>query len=168
MDNCKRKRRGESLELLNLTQEELLKAKNVVMRIVQWQGYPDEMVLLSKELTELPKSSILYRLTPVADESGVLRVDGRIGAAPFASFDSRYPVILPRNHPVTKLVVDDFHRAFRHGNSETVVNEIRQFYNISRMRTVVKQIAAACQWCKVKKAKPKLPNVYPAVHLHRN
>ncbi|XP_065087377.1 uncharacterized protein LOC135709106 [Ochlerotatus camptorhynchus] len=131
------------------------------MRMVQWNEYPEEMILFSRGHTELPKTSSLYQLTPMLDENGVLRVEGRIGAAPHASFDARFPVILPRKHPVTKLVVDDFHRAFRHGNSETVVNEVRQYYNISRLRTVVKQVSATCQWCKVKKTYPTVPRMAP-------
>ncbi|XP_065079347.1 uncharacterized protein LOC135702242 [Ochlerotatus camptorhynchus] len=161
VDNCQRRQRREKPELLYLSQNELRKAKDTIMRMVQWNEYPEEMILFSRGHTELPKTSSLYQLTPMLDENGVLRVEGRIGAAPHASFDARFPVILPRKHPVTKLVVDDFHRAFRHGNSETVVNEVRQYYNISRLRTVVKQVSATCQWCKVKKTYPTVPRMAP-------
>ncbi|XP_058827425.1 uncharacterized protein LOC131687361 [Topomyia yanbarensis] len=139
VDNCRRKCRGETPELLHLSQAELKKAKNTLVWIAQ----------------------CLYQLAPTVDECGVLRVGGRIGAAPHTSFDARFPVILPRKHPVTTLVVDDFHRTFRHGNSETVVNEIRQFYSIFLLRRVVKQVATVCQWCKVKKATPKVPRIAP-------
>ncbi|XP_062538071.1 uncharacterized protein LOC134206385 [Armigeres subalbatus] len=161
VDNCRRRLQGETLQLQNLGQEELKKAKNTLMRIVQWEEFPDEMALFSTGKTEIPKTSSLYQLTPMVDEWGVLRINGRIGAAPFTSFDSKYPVILPRKHLVTLLIVDDFHRSYRHGNSETVVNEVRQFYNIPRLRTVVKQIAARCQWCKITKAVPKIPQMAP-------
>ncbi|XP_062699013.1 uncharacterized protein LOC134284280 [Aedes albopictus] len=161
LDNCRRKCRNEKLELQYLSQDELQKAKNTLMRIVQWQEYPEEMALFLKGSVELPRTSSLYQLTPAVDEYGVLRVDGRIGAAPHVAFDARFPVILPRRHPVTKLVVEDFHRTFQHGNSETVVNEIRQFFHIFRLRTVVKQVTAACQWCKVMKATPKVPRMAP-------
>ncbi|XP_062708649.1 uncharacterized protein LOC134288292 [Aedes albopictus] len=161
VDNCRRKWRGEQLQLLFLSQDELKKAKNSLMRIVQCQEFPDEMALFSKGPNELPRTSRLYQLTPTVDEWGVLRVDGRIGAAPHAAFDARFSVILPRTHPVTKLVVDEFHRTFRHGNAETVVNEIRQFYYIFQLRTVVKQVAADCQLCKVLKTTPKIPRMAP-------
>ncbi|XP_062717081.1 uncharacterized protein LOC134292190 [Aedes albopictus] len=161
VDNCRRRRRGEQLQLLYLSQDEMKKAKNSLMRIVQYQEYPDEMALFSKGPIELPRTSRLYQLTPTVDEWGVLRVDGRIGAAPHAAFDARFPIILPRTHPVTKLVVDDFHRTFRHGNAETVVNEIRQFYYIFKLRTVVKQVAAECQFCKILKTTPKIPRMAP-------
>ncbi|XP_062549816.1 uncharacterized protein LOC134214463 [Armigeres subalbatus] len=129
--------------------------------MVQQQVYPDEMALLSTGRQGLPKRSNLYQLTPAVDECGVLRLDGRIGAAPYVSFDAKFPVILPRKHPVTKLIVEEFHQMYNHGNSETVVNEVRQSYHIVRLRTVVKQIAASCQWCKVKKASPKIPRMAP-------
>ncbi|XP_055619052.1 uncharacterized protein LOC129764216 [Toxorhynchites rutilus septentrionalis] len=147
--------------MLYLTQDELKKAKNTLMKMVQWQAYPEEMVTLSRGQAELAKSSNLYQNSPTVDEYGVLRIDGRIGAASHIRFDTRYPVILPRKHFVTELIVDHFHRAFGHAYFETVVNEIRQFYHISRLRTVVKQIAAACQWCKLMKAKPTVPRMAP-------
>ncbi|XP_055623401.1 uncharacterized protein LOC129766828 [Toxorhynchites rutilus septentrionalis] len=117
--------------------------------MVQWEEYPDEMDLLSRSQMELHRTSALYQLTPVIDEYKVIRVGGRTGAAPHTTFDAKFPIILPKKHPVTKMVVDEFHRIFRHGNSETVVNEIRQFYHIAQLRTIVKQVAAACQWCKM-------------------
>ncbi|XP_062541788.1 uncharacterized protein LOC134209768 [Armigeres subalbatus] len=161
INNCRRVRRGERFESLPLSQEELRRAKNTVIRMVQQQVYPDEMALLSTGRQGLPKRSNLYQLTPAVDECGVLRLDGRIGAAPYVSFDAKFPVILPRKHPVTKLIVEEFHQMYNHGNSETVVNEVRQIYHIVRLRTVVKQIAASCQWCKVKKASPKIPRMAP-------
>ncbi|XP_053683588.1 uncharacterized protein LOC128733807 [Sabethes cyaneus] len=103
----------------------------------------------------------LFKKSPAVDEFGVLRIDDRIGAAPHTQFDTRYPVILPRKHLVTELIVDDYHRALRHANSETVVNEIRQHFHIPRLRTVVKQVATACRWCKLIKATPKVPRMAP-------
>ncbi|XP_062537863.1 uncharacterized protein LOC134206188 [Armigeres subalbatus] len=123
--NCRRRRTSEKPALLFLSQDKLRNAKNSIIRIVQWQEFPEEMSLLSRGHNEFPKRSSLYQSTPMIDEHGVLRIDGRIGAAPHAAFDTKFPMILPRKHPVTKLVVHDFHRACRHGNSETVVNEIR-------------------------------------------
>lgn len=160
-DNCRRKVRGEKVETSYLSQDELKRAKNTVMRMVQREEYPDEMEILARGETEVHKTSCLYQLTPIVDEYGVMRVGGRTGAAPHATFDAKFPVILPRKHTVTRLIVDDFHRAFRHRNSETVVNEVRQFYNIARLRTVVKQVTAACQWCKVAKAIPTVPRMAP-------
>ncbi|XP_053690825.1 uncharacterized protein LOC128739367 [Sabethes cyaneus] len=161
IDNISRRLRGEQPEILHLTQEELKKAKNSLMRMVQWEVYPEEMIALSTGRTELAKSSSLFKKSPAVDEFGVLRIDGRIGAAPHTQFDTRYPVILPRKHLVTELIVDDYHRALRHANSETVVNEIRQHFHIPRLRTVVKQVATACRWCKLIKATPKVPRMAP-------
>ncbi|XP_065089395.1 uncharacterized protein LOC135710676 [Ochlerotatus camptorhynchus] len=161
VDNCRRRRRGEETQSSYLSQDKLKKAKNTLMQMVQWEEYPEEMNLILGRNMELHKTSVLYQLTPTVDQYRVLRVGGRTGAAPHTTFDAKFPVILPRKHPVTSLIVDDFHRAFRHRNSETVVNEVRQFYYISRLRTVVKQLAAACQWCKLAKATPKVPQMAP-------
>ncbi|XP_055542952.1 uncharacterized protein LOC129728533 [Wyeomyia smithii] len=160
-ENIRRKRLKQKLDLAHLTQHELQKAKNTIMRMVQWQVFPEEMVTLERYRSHPDKSSSLYQLSPTLDEFGVMRVDGRIGAAPHASFDAKYPVILPRKHLVTKLILENLHQTFCHGNSETVVNEARQLYHIPRLRAVVRQVAAACQWCIVKKATPKVPRMAP-------
>ncbi|XP_055623419.1 uncharacterized protein LOC129766842 [Toxorhynchites rutilus septentrionalis] len=76
IDNCRRRCRREEAEMLYLTQDELKKAKNTLMKMVQWQAYPEEMVTLSRGQAELAKSSNLYLNSPTVDEYGVLRIDG--------------------------------------------------------------------------------------------
>ncbi|XP_038120345.1 uncharacterized protein LOC119770113 [Culex quinquefasciatus] len=63
-------------------------------------------------------------------------------AAEFAAFDAKFPVILPNKHRVTWLLVDSYHRRFRHANNETVVNEIRQKFNIPKLRVLIRQVAS--------------------------
>ncbi|XP_055623613.1 uncharacterized protein LOC129767030 [Toxorhynchites rutilus septentrionalis] len=151
-----------------LTSEELQKAENLLIREAQWQRYPDEMMVLIRnrtkpiyEKTGVGKNSSLYQLCPTLDEQGILRVDGRIGAAPNVEKDTKYPIILPSNHPLTYLVLDNYHRRYHHGNSETVVNEVRQHYHVSALRSAVRKVAKACQWCRVHKSQPNIPRMAP-------
>ncbi|XP_062713565.1 uncharacterized protein LOC134290436 [Aedes albopictus] len=72
-----------------LTQEELQKAECLIWRQAQMQGYPDEYSVLTynkeypdKEPGQINKTSPLYKMTPVLDEDGVMRMDSRISAAP--------------------------------------------------------------------------------------
>ncbi|XP_055527264.1 uncharacterized protein LOC129719873 [Wyeomyia smithii] len=157
-----------------LSSEELLKGQRTLIRLTQWQAFPNEMVLLThnqqnstdKQL-QLEKSSSLYRLSPMLDTFGILRMEGRITAAPNVTESSKFPIILPRKHRFTYLMLDDYHRRFRHCNHETVVNEVRQKYYVPQLRVAVKQVAKVCQWCKVYKVKPSIPRMapLPAVRL---
>ncbi|XP_062701554.1 uncharacterized protein LOC115267247 [Aedes albopictus] len=136
--------------------------------MVQLEAYADELAIIRKneelsvdERMSLEKDSILFKLTPVLDEHGILRVDGRIGSLQVVPVDMKWPIILPRHHRVTFLIVDDYHRKYLHANSETIVNELRQRFYIPRLRVIVKTVANRCQVCKIKKAKPCAPRMGP-------
>ncbi|XP_055622928.1 uncharacterized protein LOC129766422 [Toxorhynchites rutilus septentrionalis] len=119
-------------------QNELRAAETIILKLVQWESYADERSILERneekpinERKPLDKSSGIYELVPIIDENGLLRQYGRIGAARDISYDMRHPVILPKDHWVTRLIVEKYHRKYRHANPETVVNEIRQVYSSS-------------------------------------
>ncbi|XP_055643157.1 uncharacterized protein LOC129779607 [Toxorhynchites rutilus septentrionalis] len=146
VDRLKRQESGRQ-NGTNLTQEELHAAENKTLPEV--------------ERLELDKSSSLWRLTPVMDEQGVLRLDGRITKAKNVYEDVKFPVILPRNHRITALITESYHQKFLHGNSETIINEMRQRFYIAQLRTVARKVTERCQWCKVFKAKPAVPRMGP-------
>ncbi|XP_055633594.1 uncharacterized protein LOC129773943 [Toxorhynchites rutilus septentrionalis] len=151
-----------------LMQNELRAAETIILKLVQWESYADERSILERnedkpinERKPLDKSSGIYELVPIIDENGLLRQYGRIGAARNISYDMRHPVILPKDHWVTRLIVEKYHRKYRHANPETVVNEIRQVYSISKLRSLVKNLSQACMMCKLRKARPNIPPMAP-------
>lgn len=150
------------------THEDIRAAEVQILKIVQWTVYSDEMTILTnnqhlsaEQQRPLDRTSSLYKLSPMLDSNGVLRIDSRIGAAQVDAFDLKYPVILPRKHHVTYLIIDYYHRKYQHGNAETVVNELRQKYHIPRIRVAVRTISRLCQWCKVYKAQLIIPKMGP-------
>ncbi|XP_062713721.1 uncharacterized protein LOC134290575 [Aedes albopictus] len=149
-----------------LSSEALQKAERSLWRMAQTDQYPDEVATMTRnaEVEEdqrkaLDKNSSIAKLPPRLDEHGVLRFDSRIAAAEFVSYDTRYPIILPRQHQITQLILDWNHRKFRHANNETIVNEIRQKFYIPRLRVEVRSAANRCQWCRVYKATPVPPKM---------
>lgn len=167
-DNLKRRRDNRALEKGHLGQSELQRGESSIIRMVQWKEYPDEMIILTenqlypdRQPQPIAKDSKIYNISPFLDNSGVLRIDGRIGAAPSVSADVKFPVIMPKKHRATQLLIEACHGDFQHGNTETVVNELRQRYHISQLRTVARQVARNCQWCKVQKSKPQVPRMAP-------
>ncbi|XP_055605117.1 uncharacterized protein LOC129753328 [Uranotaenia lowii] len=151
-----------------LSQEELLAAENTLFWIAQQQSYPVEASILRRNLHQnsngqdhLPKHSELHHISPYFDENFVLRVDSRVGAAKNVAMTVRYPVILPPTHRITELIIDFYHRKFLHANFETVVNELRQSFHISKIRATVKKVIRQCQHCKVYRCKPQVPRMGP-------
>lgn len=114
---------------LPLQSEELQHAEVTLYRQIQAEVYADEVVELGADgRYTIMKSSPLYKLSPFLDEIGVIRMGSRIGAATQTPYAAKYPIILPKYHPITVLLTDSYHRRFLHANAETVFNEMRQRY----------------------------------------
>ncbi|XP_058446387.1 uncharacterized protein LOC131427325 [Malaya genurostris] len=145
--------------------DELMESETNLCRMMQAAMYPDEVAVLekhgSKKMQDIERSSKLYKLSPFMDEQGVLRVNGRIGAAPYVTYDFKFPIILPRYHRGTALLLDWYHRKYLHANRETVVNEVRQRFHVSNLRTVVRKMAKECQTCRIKNTFPTMPRMAP-------
>ncbi|XP_058816615.1 uncharacterized protein LOC131679881 [Topomyia yanbarensis] len=162
--NIRRKIAGEPIEAGPLTPEELQTAEELIYCLTQQQSYPEEVKLLREDNVTvktrprlLPKRSSLYKLCPVADENGMLRMQGRLSNCQFVEDAVKRPILLPKRHHVTNLVIADIHEKYRHINHETVLNEIRQKFYIPRLRTVYNQVRRNCQRCKILRARPQPP-----------
>ncbi|XP_055526914.1 uncharacterized protein LOC129719544 [Wyeomyia smithii] len=114
-----------------------------------------------QEPERITKSSCIYKLTPVLDENGVLRVGGRMETSTDISFDKRFPIILPRKHGLTRKIIQFYHEKFGHANRETVVNELRQRFWIPNIRVAIIQVMRQCIWCKVNRCHPLAPMIAP-------
>ncbi|XP_029717444.2 uncharacterized protein LOC115260593 [Aedes albopictus] len=164
-DNCRRKATKLPLQSSHVTHEELNKAENAIWRLVQQEQFPEEMIQLLKakegQKLKLNRSSKIYKLSPFIDEAGVARMDTRIAGAIFVPFETKFPIILPKGHRLTKLVVEWYHRCYLHGNVETVINEVRRRFHVPCLRALVRNQTKTCVQCKVSKAKPTCPREAP-------
>ncbi|XP_062541544.1 uncharacterized protein LOC134209563 [Armigeres subalbatus] len=146
-----------------LTQEELSDAQCAILKIVQRECYPEEMAILESKGSSnnnqvaIDRKSSLFKLMPAMDETGLVRQRSRIIAAKEIAYDTRFPIILPSKHRAVSLLIEDYHRRYLHANNETIVNELRQRYNIPKLRQLVKNIAYKCQLCRIRKARPSYP-----------
>ncbi|XP_055622808.1 uncharacterized protein LOC129766312 [Toxorhynchites rutilus septentrionalis] len=143
-----------------LSQEDFAKAEQALWRQAQSQVYTKEIHDLSNG-SSVDRSSSLYSLVPFMDEFGVIRVGSRIGNAPNIPYATKYPVVMPRDHHITLLLVHSFHQRFLHANGETVCNELQQQFYIPKLRVLVRKVGRNCQHCKIKKAVPKAPQMGP-------
>ena len=82
---------------------ELQAAETAIVRSVQQKYFKGEVRALRSRKPVMKKSPI-YILEPFLDEQGILRVGGRLKNAPLSE-KAQYPIILPKNHHVSKLVV---------------------------------------------------------------
>ena len=90
----------------------------------------------------------LENLNPMKDEDGLLRIDGRLRHADIP-YESKHPVILPKEHPITELVVRAVHEQLGHGSGvEHTLSELRSRFWVIKGRAVVRKILNQCQVCK--------------------
>ncbi|XP_062711342.1 uncharacterized protein LOC134289484 [Aedes albopictus] len=168
VDNLRHKRSGSALQLGVLNQTELKRAEEALWKVAQADCFPEEITVLSPTQGSpdtrhacVSKSSPIFKVWPYLDDQGILRMRGRIGAATFAPVEARFPAVLPRHHRITKLITDYYHRRFRHANRETVVNEMRQRFEVAKLRSLVEKVSRECALCRVKKSRPQPPAMAP-------
>ena len=93
----------------------------------------------------------MLRFSPLLDKDGLLRLDGRLRLVEDLSYDTRHPVILPKNHPVTRLVIVDAHEKLGHGTgTEHLLTELRSQFWIVKGRLMVRTVVENCPECRRK------------------
>ncbi|XP_055589664.1 uncharacterized protein LOC129741877 [Uranotaenia lowii] len=152
-----------------LQREELIKAETILWQQAQYEAFPNEVRILknnlkrkeNESLQQLEKSSVLYRLTPVIDDNGVMRMGGRMEQAEHIPFDTKFPIILPKDNLITTRLLQFVHEKCGHGNKETVYNEVCQKFWIPKLRVAIQHVMRECMWCKVYRCKPEVPRMAP-------
>ncbi|XP_058444670.1 uncharacterized protein LOC131426176 [Malaya genurostris] len=168
VENIRNKQSGEPLELGAVQQKELIYAEQKLWMQAQVESFQNEIAVLWKTRGSpdafhptVAKSSTIFKRWPFIDQYGTLRMRGRIEAASWATFDAKYPVILPRKHYVTFLIADWYHRQYRHANQETVINEIRQRFEIPKLRVLPAKVKRQCMVCRIRGEMPQPPPLGP-------
>lgn len=141
-----------------VTPDEVQRAEEELFRAAQQSEFSDVVSQLSRDPhEELNKGHLLYQLTPHLDDGRLLRVTGRLNKD--FPLDVRAPIILPRGHRITKLLIQHYHEQYNHVNTETVVNELRQKFYVAHLRQAVKESVRDCMFCRVHYAKPVVPRM---------
>ena len=107
-----------------LTQEELDQATQLIIRVVQGEYFVREVEDL-KASKEVKTSSRIARVRPIL-VNGILRVGGRLEEAVTLSFDEKYPIILPKRHHISCLMVRHCHERLTHAGREETLAETRK------------------------------------------
>ncbi len=124
------------------------------MRLLRWSqlvSFPDDIVHLEK-FDEVAKRSKLAKFAPFLDKNKLLCVGGRIQNAQLPE-SVRHPIILPHDHPITPLIIDDVHFSTLHGGFTLTFSTLRQEYWILRGREKVRRTTRDCITCRKSTAK---------------
>ena len=136
-----------------LLPEEITNAEEEVIRRAQQEAFPEEYMALTLG-KEFPKKSLLSKLSPRIDDQGVMRCDGRLRFAECLPYDVRFPIILPRGHWVTKLIVKHHHELANHSaGMNFVLSQISGRFWIIAAREEIREWENECNECKRRRAK---------------
>ena len=104
---------------------------------------------LNQKLNSPVKPKWLVELNPIIDEkTGILRVGGRLSSSEQPS-EIKFPVILPKESPITSKLIESVHRQTGHSGRTTTINELRSNgYWIVGMNAKVKAIVHKCFRCR--------------------
>ncbi|GFX93538.1 integrase catalytic domain-containing protein [Trichonephila clavipes] len=89
-----------------LKSEEVESTHKFLVKTIQHAEYSQEISHL-KYHKPIPRSSKLISLNIFLDEDEILRIGGRLNKQPTLSFDQKFPIIIPKHHPITTLVISN-------------------------------------------------------------
>ena len=93
----------------------------------------------------------------LVESEGILRCIGRLVNSDL-DFDARRPIIIPRDHAYTTMVINDCHERVMHGGVRATLAEVRSKYWIPKGRQYVKKILNKCAICKRHSAPCTVPD----------
>ena len=118
-----------------LSAEEVVGAERVWILAMQDDlKHQDTYISLSKELQ-------------IVDYNGILRCKGRLSNSDLG-LEGTQPILLPRNHRLTTLIIEDCHRKAYHNGLRATLAELRSRYWVPRGRQTVKKVIRDCLVCK--------------------
>ena len=130
-----------------LTANELRQTEEKIIQEAQYERYPNEFDALKRN-KKLPKRSAILAFTPISAD-GLLRFNTRLRYAENLPNSVKYPVILPKKHPVMKLVIKCHHEKEGHQMElNYTLNHLRERYIIVHARETAKRIIRECNECK--------------------
>jgi hypothetical protein len=123
---------------------ELERSILIILKNVQHQAFSTEI----KELEggrQVSKKSRLISLNPFLDDSGLIRVGGRLRNSG-AHSDVKHPIVLPKCK-ITELIIQSEHISLLHAGPQATLASLRQRYWPISGRSVVRRIIHNCLKC---------------------
>ncbi|XP_033762629.1 uncharacterized protein LOC117344089 [Pecten maximus] len=116
----------DSDKLASISAQDLDDAENAILSYIQHQSFAVEIDTLRKGRSSVMRTSYIRKLDPVLD-NGLLRVGGRLSKSCMPG-DSKHPVILPKNHHVSIMIIRQIHHELQHSGRNHMMARLRERY----------------------------------------
>lgn len=125
--------------------DRLRTAEKICIHYVQQQEFHEEIHDLKNGKTIRSKSK-LRSLTPFLDPDSILRVGGRLQCSNLM-YDQKHPMILPKGHILSQLIVNETHLIHCHAGPSLLTSILRQKYWIIDCKNMSRCIVNKCLNC---------------------
>lgn len=142
ISNCKMKKRNGA----PITADEYRRSSYAITYAVQRECFTSDINRIMKG-KELKENSAMRKLNPFIDETGLLRVGGRLMNAAL-KHDAKHQLLLPYEHFVTQLLIKKVHIECMHGGPMLTESLIRQRYWIIKGYRRIKKAIFECDTCR--------------------
>ena len=140
---------------------ELEEAEFQLVKICQLEAFTGEIASLARGEAVARKSKLI-KLNPMLDSDGMLRSRSRLHTIAWLSDEFKCPLILPKKHALTWLIVRECHERLGHPvGVNATLNELNKRMWIVGARVVLKQVQYKCMKCKISRAKVMQPSMGP-------
>ena len=152
---CREKKKSGELSIVEY-QDSLM----AIVRCGQYAVWSKEIANLQHNKT-VAQESKLYKLRPWLDLDCVVRCGSRLEYAQELDWETRNPIIWPRHHHVTMLIVKDAHERVKHaGVNGTLAHVTKRFWIVGG-REEISEWIKKCAYCMRRRAKPVAPLLAP-------
>ena len=110
VDNVRKAEKRVGRELLP---KERRDAAKDIIRLAQRESFQEEYKALAAK-KQAAQKSVLVKLNLRLDDQGMIRSDSQLRFEEYLPYDTRFPIVLPKGHWVTRLIVRCFHELANH------------------------------------------------------
>lgn len=120
-------------------------ALTIICKTVQKRVYANEYESLKLAASIKPNSRLLS-LSPFMDKDDLIRVGGRLKNSDL-DFDACHPILLPRNHDLTRKIIREEHIRNLHAGTQATMTAIRQQFWPLSLRSAARKVIQECVIC---------------------
>lgn len=123
--------------------DEFVRALQGLIRGVQQEVFTDDLTRLKKGDR---CSKTIRHLDPFIDETGLLRVGGRMDHAEIP-YTHKHPILLPGRHRLTDLLIDHHHIRLKHPSAHSLQPILQREFRILSARKAIRLQLRQCIPC---------------------
>lgn len=137
--------KGSKPSTVKVSPQEISHSLNLLCKGVQRQVFHKEYDSLIRH-ESISSSSKLNSLAPFMKDDGLIRVGGRLKSSEL-SFDACHQIVLPRDHTLTKLIIENEHSRNMHSGVQATMASVRQRFWPLALRSTARKIINNCVTC---------------------